>query len=318
MLKEIQTSGGRKRLCQSHCLSAWNKAIGRGLSLALCIMLLVRFAAAEDLPINGLAGVGLRVSDVEKSHAYYAGWLGLEAPPAEPGSSTYFKLNDDQYLELIPGLKAGEPERRVYVAFLATDLKKVSQMLESRGLQREAISNNAMGDAEFSLRAPEGTLLKFVQPQSGGLRMRTRGRYLGPRRISTRLLHTGLNVSALDASMTFYRDQLGFKEFWRGGPTENELRWVMLRMPGVRGDYIELILHTAPPARQQLGAMQHISLEVPDAAAAHRELVSRGAPDDPKRKPLLGVDRHWLYNLMDPDGTRTEFMETRTIPAGQK
>ena len=73
-----------------------------------------------------------------------------------------------------------------------------------------------------------------------------------------------------------------------------------------------------PITRQQRGGLEHISLETPDINVAHKELISRGLPDDPRRKPILGIDRHWLLNVLDPDGTRTEFMESRTVAAETK
>src|SRR6476620_3005716 len=60
---------------------------------------------APDVPILGLASVAFRVSDLTKSRAYYQGVLGFpEAFSTKDQSgnvaSVYFKVNDDQYIEL--------------------------------------------------------------------------------------------------------------------------------------------------------------------------------------------------------------------------
>jgi len=291
----------------------------RSLGLALVCALVM----AEELPIDGLANLGLRVSDLEKARAYYTGWLGLEVAferkdAAGQVVAAHFKVNDQQFIEVYPGLAATENVRRTHVAFLSPDIRKLHGMLISRDLAPGPVAANEDGNLEFSLRAPEGTLLKFVKYMPGSPQVRNRGKHLGPRRISTWLMHTGVIVPELVPSLAFYSEKLGFPEFWRGGPTPNELRWITFRLPGKRGDYIEFMLLATPPTRQQFGAMHHISLEVPDIQAAYRELLARGMPDEPRRKPLLGLDRHWLLNVLDADGTRTELMESRTVAPGSQ
>jgi len=69
-------------------------------------------AAGSDLPILGIAQVTNKVSDLDKARAYYGGVLGfLEAfdlkDAAGKVTSAYFKVNDDQYIELTPNLRPG-------------------------------------------------------------------------------------------------------------------------------------------------------------------------------------------------------------------
>ena len=74
-------------------------------------------AAAPEVPIIGLAGIGFRVSDLTKARGYYQGVLGFaEAFSTKDQSgrvaSVYFKINDDQYVEVVSDLKPGElPDR---------------------------------------------------------------------------------------------------------------------------------------------------------------------------------------------------------------
>src|SRR6188508_1938232 len=69
--------------------------------------------ATPDVPIVGLAGIAFRVSDLTKARGYYQGVLGFaEAFSTKDQSgraaSVYFKINDDQYVELVPDMKPGE------------------------------------------------------------------------------------------------------------------------------------------------------------------------------------------------------------------
>src|SRR5438552_19075792 len=110
----------------------------------LLALLFITLAPAEDLPISGLANLGFRVSDLGKARAYYTGMLGLE-PAFERKDSAgnviavNFKVNDDQFLEIYPGLTPDDERRRTHVAFLTDDVRKLHQMLGGRGLKPGAI-----------------------------------------------------------------------------------------------------------------------------------------------------------------------------------
>ncbi|MEK7405950.1 MAG: VOC family protein, partial [Acidobacteriota bacterium] len=60
-----------------------------------------------------------------------------------------------------------------------------------------------------------------------------------------------------------------------------------------------------------LGSMQHICLAVPDIQAAYKQAVAQGLPDEERFRPRVGRNNRWLNNMFDPDGSRTELMETR-------
>jgi lactoylglutathione lyase len=75
------------------------------------------------------------------------------------------------------------------------------------------------------------------------------------------------------------------------------------------------LLYKSPPTLSRLGTMHHIFLEVPDIEEARAALEARAARKDYTR-PLeiqTGVNRKRQLNLYDPDGTRIELMESRTI-----
>src|SRR5262249_32072861 len=128
-----------------------------------------------------------------------------------------------------------------------------------------------------------------------------------------RMLHVGITVSNLDAAMKFYGELLGFKEFWRGSRTDKVLDWVNMRVPD-GDDYIEFMLDR-DTSLSRLGTMHHICLEVDDIEKSAARLEQRPARKNYTR-PLeirTGVNRKRQMNLYDPDGTRTEIMEPRTV-----
>jgi catechol 2,3-dioxygenase-like lactoylglutathione lyase family enzyme len=284
--------------------------------IALLLAALPGFAA--ELPIAGLASVGFRVSDLEAARAFYSGVLGFEEAFRIPGASgaadTYcFKVNDRQFIEITPDLAPGQDIRLTRIGIETTDARRLRSLLAARGLTVSATARESDGSLSFSLRDPDGHTLRFVEYLPSSLQARARGKFLSARRLSDRMRHTGVTVADEARAMAFYRDKLEFVEIWRGGPAPGETRWVNMRMPGASGDYIEYMLHTSPPTREQLGSMHHICLEVPDIQAAWRAAVERGIPDTDRHRPRVGRVRKWLFSIFDPDGSRTEFMEPKTV-----
>jgi lactoylglutathione lyase len=255
---------------------------------------------------------------VEKARSFYTGVLGYpeayslkvneNAPP-----TVYLKVNDEQYILLTADLKESENQRLSHIAMLTSDIHKAHSMLSERGVMVTPVVTGTGGSQSFTFKDPDGNLLEIVEYRPGSNAANARGKFVGENRISLRLRHAGVIVASEQAAMAFYRDKLGFRETWRGGPAEGQTRWINLRIPGAGDDYLELMLYSPPLTRQSLGSMQHICLEVPDIEAAYRAVLARSAPGSVTQKPSLGRNRKWLLNLFDPDGSRTELMEPRTV-----
>src|SRR5688572_24471556 len=136
--------------------------------------------ATPDVPIVGLAGVAFRVSDLAKSRAYYQGVLGLpEAFSTKDQSgriaSVYFKINDDQYVELVPDMKPGELRRQARVTFQSSDLKKLHAIYTERGLNPTAITTGPDGNLVFRVLGPSGAKLDFLEYVPGSQQGQLRG-----------------------------------------------------------------------------------------------------------------------------------------------
>jgi catechol 2,3-dioxygenase-like lactoylglutathione lyase family enzyme len=275
--------------------------------------------SATDLPILGLAGITFQVTDLESARRYYQGLLGFqEAFTLKDGAgriaSVFFKVNDDQYVEVMPGLARGSINRQVRVSFQASDLSRLHAIYSARGLSPTAIARGSDGNPTFRVMGPDRAVLDFVQYVAGSQQTLARGKFLDPRRISTHLQHVGIYTKDRDSISSFYQDKLGFA---RGRD-----------IPGTRGEFIETPntdrnLETKfPPLdpnnpatraqyeREVMGAVQHMGIEVADMRAARDLAQERGGLSDLQVRVHVGNNRHWLMHLFDPDGSRTEFAET--------
>jgi lactoylglutathione lyase len=129
------------------------------------------------------------------------------------------------------------------------------------------------------------------------------------------MMHVGVLVGNLEASIKFYGGILGFREFWRGSAANSKtLSWVNMRAPD-GDDYIEFMLYDTLPAPDRRGTANHICLVVPDIAKAVAKLEAQPAREDYARQitTQTGINRKRQANLYDPDGTRVELMEADTI-----
>jgi len=301
---------------------------------AILLMIITRWVGAQgtampttDLPILGLAGVTFQATDLDKARHYYDGVLGwAEAFTLKDASgrvtSVYFKVNDDQYVEIVPGLAPGALHRQVRVVFQSSDVNRLHDIYESRGLNPSPVTRGPDGNPVFRVMGPDNATLDFMQYVAGSQQTLAKGKFLDPRRLSTHLWHVGIYTKDRNSVTPFYQDKLGFA---RGRD-----------LPGGRDEYIETPssdrntetkfppLDPNNPAtraqydREVMGAVQHIGIEVPDMRVARDLAQQRGGFTDLQVRAHVGNNRHWLMHLFDPDGSRTEFMETAvqdTLPA---
>jgi len=268
--------------------------------------------------ISGLAHIAFQVSDLAKARAFYGELLGYEESfqVFNKDSSlalTYFKVNDRQYIEIFPGLPPDKDDRLLHFAFETNDLESLRLYLLSKGVKApEKVNEGRDGNINMTVNDPDGHRIEFVQYRPGSLHLKAQGRYISSRRISDRILHAGLTVADLAAADKFYKDILGFSEIWRGGRDENSLNWINMKVPDGT-DYLEYMLISAKPSRQQLGVLHHVALLVPDIQQALETLRRRAVDSSSIRSPQVGRNNRWQLNLYDPDGSRAELMEPFTV-----
>ena len=270
--------------------------------------------------ILGVAHIAIYASDYEKAKAFYRDFLGFEEPyslakPDGSPSMTFFKINERQYIELFPETAAGT-DRLGHISIETDNAEAMRKYLASRGVAvPNQVPKGRIGNSNFNVKDPDGHTVEIVQYEPGGWTVRERGKHLPDGRVSRRMTHVGVIVTALEPAMQFYRDILGFSETWRGSAQGSALlSWVNLKVPD-GDDYIEFMLYKDAPDPEKRGVAHHLALEVSDAAASIAGLEAKPYRKQYSRpiESRTGVNRKRQVNLYDPDGTRTELMEAVTV-----
>ncbi len=291
--------------------------------LLLVCALALQQGIAQDTPprprILGIGHVAFASHDLEKSRAFYSGFLGFDEVsnwknPDGTTAFTFFKINDHQYVELTPEKTPGT-DRLGNVSFETNDAEAMRRYLAAKGVAVPAEPQpNRIGNLAFAVTDPAGHSISFVQYLPTGQTARQFGQHLGPHRVSTHMTHAGLIVTDLDPEYRFYTEVLGFKETWRGSADGKTLSWINLKAPE-SDDYVEFMLYKEAPAPDKRGGGHHICLVVPSVDETVASLK-----DSPGMALYgrvidvhLGKNRKWQANLFDPDGTRIEIMEPVTI-----
>lgn len=139
--------------------------------------------------------------------------------------------------------------------------------------------------------------------------------------------HTGITVSNLERSLTFWRDVLGFELSHTAHQTGEmaaeitgvagaEIKLAVVKAPG--GHKIELLEYLAPAGRKQhvdlrpcdVGSV-HVALTVDSLDAVLKKIATSGSKAAGKPQTLTAgpnAGRRVIY-VRDPDGTTIEFME---------
>src|SRR5947209_2925116 len=235
----------------------------------------VQVGSAHDTPrpkILGVAHIALYAADYDKSRAFYHDFLGFEeayslAKPDGSPAMTFFKINDRQVIELFPET-APKTDRLNHISIQTDNAEAMRKYLDSRGIPvPKSVPKGRIGNSNFNIKDPDGHTIEIVQYEPDGWTVREQGKHMTDARISKRMMHVGIIVTALEPAMKFYTGILGFREIWRGSPSETQLSWVNLKVPD-GDDYIEFMLANEAPAPDRRGTQHHLCLEVSDAAAA--------------------------------------------------
>ncbi|PYS73975.1 MAG: bleomycin resistance protein [Acidobacteria bacterium] len=269
--------------------------------------------------VLGVAHMALYVNDLQAARAFYKDFLGFAEPfvlKRDDGSDriAFIKINDEQYIELFAEAPKQDGHLN-HIAFYTDSAAAMRQYLATRGVKvPDKVGKGQIGNLNFNILDPDGHTVEIVQYQPDSWTLREKSKFMPDTRISTHIAHIGVLVGALDPAMNFYRDILGFEDFWRGGPSSDVLSWVNMRVPDGK-DYLEFMLYSAPPDAGQIGVKNHICLITPDIKAAVAILESHPSRKSYSRPIEIKVGKNGKRqaNLFDPDGTRIELMEPDTV-----
>ena len=269
--------------------------------------------------ILGVAHIALYTSDLGKARTFYEEFLGFQEPftlKRDDGSVriAFVKINDNQYVELFTDPPKSDGQLN-HIAIYTDSAQRMRDYLAAHSINVPVkVPKGKTGNYNFTIRDPDGHTVEIVEYLPDSLTGKNLGKFAPTTRVSSHIMHVGFLVRDLDASMKFYRDLLGFQEFWRGSSNGKQLSWVNMRVPD-GGDYVELMLYTGTPSAQERGTKNHLCLEVADIDKAVQDLEKRPARKLYGReiKMQIGKNRKRKANLFDPDGTRVEVMEPQTI-----
>jgi catechol 2,3-dioxygenase-like lactoylglutathione lyase family enzyme len=293
----------------------------RKLILSASLVALLALASAAQTPvkrpaITGVAHIGLKTDDLAAARNFYGHYLGYQEPftldKATGGLMlTYFKVNDHQYIEVFPELKSETEDRLSHIAFETENIQQLRDYLASRGVKvPDKLKLGLDGNMSMMIPDPDGHNVEFVQYLPGSLHSKNFGKFLPDTRISDHIIHVGVTVRDRAAADKFYREILGFHEFWHGGRTDDRTDWIDMRVPEGT-DWLEYMMNVQNPTPKTLGVMHHLALGVPSTAAGYKTLLDRGMKID--QAPKIGRDGKWQLNLYDPNLTRAELMEPKPV-----
>lgn len=245
-------------------------------------------AHAQSTDLSGIAHVALRVNDLQKSREFYK-TLGFEQAfdftDAGKTSVAYLKVNDRQFIELIPRTSDSQPGGILHTCFEVMDIEALHKAYVERGLQPTETKKARAGNLLFVMHGPDGQLLEYTQYMPGSLHTLSHGKYLGEHRVSQHMFEAGTAVKDIPAEHAFYTTKLGFRDADAGG-TE-------LYVAGGSGDKIELQSETAKP---------RVVFAVTNLRHAANELRARGLE--------VQKGQHAVF-VTDPDGTVIAFAAHR-------
>jgi lactoylglutathione lyase len=116
-------------------------------------------------------------------------------------------------------------------------------------------------------------------------------------------LHTMVRVSDLEASLGFYRDQLGLVELRRKDVPQGRYTLVFLAAPGDAGAELELTYNWDPEAYTVGRSFGHLAYAVDDIYATCRRLMEGGVTIN--RPPRDGR----MAFVRSPDGISIELLQ---------
>lgn len=252
--------------------------------------------------ITGISSVRFHSDNLELSSKFYSGTLALAQNRDAAAGIDRYPIGPSQVIELKSGPAVAPSEIEEELALEVSNLREMSAFLNQHGYKDQ----HKQSGGGFWIIGPEGRKVAFVTRQSHA--------FAGPAGkdpLELRIIHVGFVVNDRAAAEKFFRDLLGFKLYWTGGPnwdgTEAHRAYMSYQVPDGH-EWVEFMLNR--PANMDAkgyGSANHVALGVTDIQKAREQLVKNGWTGT--AEPRQGQDGKWQLNLFDPDGIRIELME---------
>lgn len=274
-------------------------------------MLCAQSVSARPL-ITGVSHLSVYTTDAEKTEHFYVHDLGgvKRSDPQSPEGVRYY-FNSTQFVEVLP-MPPGDTSinRMDHVAFKTTSVENLRTYLTGHGIAvTEKIESGSDGSRWFTAEDPEGNKIEFVQPPA-------KPEPVAANSLSSHIIHVGFIVHSPEAEDAFFRNILGFRPYWHGGPNDTSTQWISQQVPDGT-DWLEYMVVSGPEkkgipvsmSKDTLGVLDHFSLGVFNMEKSVNLLYEGDRLTAKHSPPQIGRDGKWQLNLYDPDGTRAEVME---------
>ncbi len=266
-------------------IHGWRIARSALIAVVVCATALI--ASAQSTDLMGIAHVALRVNDLQKSRDFY-NTLGFEEAfsftDAGRVSVSYIKINDRQFIELIPRTSDSQPGGILHTCFEVADIESLHNAYVAAGLQPTEPKKARAGNLLFVMHGPDNQLLEYTQYMPESLHSQDHGKHLSPRRISTHLLATTTAAKDLVAERSYYTLKLAFKS---AGDEGNEMY-----IAGKSNDQVEL-------QADMPDAKPRVTFAVDNVRQTGHDLRGRG---------LKVLKSRHAVSVTDPDGTVIMFV----------
>ena len=265
----------------------------------------------------------LRVSDMEKSIAFYRDVVGMTKEfdiPDDKGNPwiVYMKAGDAQFLELFYGgtrdhTRDYDGKKIGYHHFCVEveDLEQTGQRLMKAGYINSTQTHPGRDhNAGFWINDPDGNAVEFVKysPESPHVKSNRNGKREPHKSLLNGLAHVTFTTEDMEKSLHFYNKVLGFERIY-DMPDDDGNDWLIyLRV--CDGQYIELFFNGEIKYRPQTESptgFMHLCLEVEDVEkiAEHMRKNNVALTVEPQQ----GKDHNHQCWVNDPDGNPIEFMQ---------
>jgi catechol 2,3-dioxygenase-like lactoylglutathione lyase family enzyme len=294
------------------------KIIAMGVSALLFVSVGAFSAAAPPARplITGVSHIAVYSADPAKSERFYVHDLGaVREADAEHSRGVRYYFSSSQWVEVLPLPEGSASINRLdHVAFATTNTDQLRSYLLSQGVVvPDPVQHGADGSQWIDVTDPEGNRIEFVQSS-------TKPPHIPANPLSQHMIHVGFIIHDRVREDGFFHAVLGFRPYWFGGMQDDKPTWVSQQVPNGT-DWLEYMIVGTPEGHgipedmrpSDVGVLNHFSLGVPNAEAAYTLLWNGDRLDGQSNTPKIGRDAKWQLNLLDPDGTRAEFMEFRAI-----
>ena len=199
-------------------------------------------------------------------------------------SVSYVKVNDRQFIELIPRTSESQPGGILHTCFEVADIESLHNAYVSRGIATYRTQESPCRQSVVCHAWPRRPVLEYTQYLPESLHFRDHGKHLSPRRISTHLLATTTAAKALAAERSYYTGKLAFTSAGSDGNEDV--------LAGKSGDQAELQADT-PDAKPR------VTFAVSNLRQTAHDLRSRGLKEQKSGHAV---------SVTDPDGTVIVFV----------